>query len=340
MNAHRLSGLLLVWLLPLTSRSAMTTGRDPPTSDPQLTTRAAHPGSGPPQSEENTTLKRWPQTSTTALQTEAPATFSTQLQRHDPTPAGQVTAGQGPGTRDEVSARPSTPETSTETGPSTDASTASGLTDATSTLAAPLAGTTAVVPTTTPPTRATTKAGVPATAPSRTAPRAATRPQKEEAPPGKKVGLESRHAAVVSWVIGGTLVLMLLSFLLIYLKKRKLKEQQMTTKDWAGPSPFIEKGEDDGQDAPRSSHRISLSSFLPRPLSRRLSLLPEVDEELVDINPGTTFGDGHGEAPSAQQGAGQVEERPVPGTTPSTKPQVGSLAEASPPNGVGDTAQG
>lgn len=133
-----------------------------------------------------------------------------------------------------------------------------------------------------------------------------TRAVKEE---GKKSVKVDGNGAVVAWVIGATLVLMMLSFLFIYIKKRKLKEQQITSKNWAGPSPFIENGEDSGQAKPHSSNRISLSSFLPLRASRRLSLLPEADEELEDVGPGSTFGDRQREASSAQQVAGgRVQE--------------------------------
>lgn len=101
---------------------------------------------------------------------------------------------------------------------------------------------------------------------------------------------------VVAGLIGGALVLMMVGFLVIYIKKRKLQRQQITTNDWAGPSPFLEGGADNGQVTLRSSNRISLSSFLPQRLSKRLSLLPETDEELEDMTPGITFGNTHQES--------------------------------------------
>ncbi len=104
---------------------------------------------------------------------------------------------------------------------------------------------------------------------------------------------ETSHSKAVAGLIGGALVLMMVGFLVIYIKKRKLQKQQITTRDWAGPSPFLEGGADNGQVTLRSSNRISLSSFLPQRLSKRLSLLPETDEELEDMTPGTTFGDKH-----------------------------------------------
>lgn len=173
----------------------------------------------------------------------------------------------------------------------------------------------------------------------------ATKAPKKKAVPRKTAKYEFNHGAVVGWVIGGTLVLMMLSFLVIYIQKHKLKEQQITTKNWAGPSPFIENGQDGSQDGVRSSHRISLSSFLPQRMSRRLSLLPEADEELEDISPGTTFGDRHPEASSAQQGAGQEaegrkgEEEEKKNSGQTDTPTSVNL-EALALNGVGERAEG
>lgn len=84
---------------------------------------------------------------------------------------------------------------------------------------------------------------------------------------------------------------MMLGFLVIYLQKRKLKKQQVTTRDWAGPSPFLDGGAGRGQVELRSNNHISLSGFLPQRLSKRLSLLPETEEEMEDLTPGSTFGD-------------------------------------------------
>lgn len=84
---------------------------------------------------------------------------------------------------------------------------------------------------------------------------------------------------------------MVIGFLVIYIKKRKLQKQQISTTNWAGPTPFLESGADNGQVTLRSSNRISISSFLPQRLSKRLSLLPEVGEEMEDITVGSTFGE-------------------------------------------------
>ncbi|XP_044057170.1 mucin-5AC-like [Siniperca chuatsi] len=122
-----------------------------------------------------------------------------------------------------------------------------------------------------------------------------TKAKKRQDPPEKnaKSKKETNHSKAVAGLIGGALVLMMVGFLVIYMKKRKLQRQQITTRDWAGPSPFLEGGADNGQVTLRSSNQISLTSFLPQRLSKRLSLLPETDEELEDMTPGTTFGDKH-----------------------------------------------
>lgn len=120
-----------------------------------------------------------------------------------------------------------------------------------------------------------------------------TKAKKKQDPPQKKPPQGKNDSIAVAGLIGGALVLMMVGFLVIYIKKRKLQKQQITTSDWAGPSPFLEGGADNGQVTLRSSNRISFSSFLPQRLSKRLSLLPETDEELEEIKPGTTFGSKH-----------------------------------------------
>uniref|UniRef100_A0A8C4DBY7 Uncharacterized protein n=2 Tax=Dicentrarchus labrax TaxID=13489 RepID=A0A8C4DBY7_DICLA len=111
----------------------------------------------------------------------------------------------------------------------------------------------------------------------------------------------TNHSKAVAGVIGGSLVFMMVGFLVIYVKKRKLQRQQITTSEWAGPSPFLEGGADNGQVTLRSSNRISLSSFLPQRLSKRLSLLPEADEELEDLTAGTTFGNKRQESTAGRE---------------------------------------
>ncbi|XP_031694185.1 mucin-5B-like [Anarrhichthys ocellatus] len=117
---------------------------------------------------------------------------------------------------------------------------------------------------------------------------------KERRPGGKeKPAKGSNHSKAVAGVIGGALVVMMVGFLLIYIKKRKLQKQQITTGDWAGPSPFLEGGANNGQVTMRPSNRTSLSSFLTQRLSKRLSTLPDAGEELEDLTPASTFGGEH-----------------------------------------------
>ncbi|XP_026227378.1 protein EVI2B [Anabas testudineus] len=104
---------------------------------------------------------------------------------------------------------------------------------------------------------------------------------------------ETNHGKIVAGLIGAALIVMMLGFLVIFIKKQRLQKQQITTTDWAGPSPFLEGAAENGLQTRRSSNRISLSSFLPHRLSKRLSLLPETDEEMQDMTGGTTFGDQH-----------------------------------------------
>lgn len=119
----------------------------------------------------------------------------------------------------------------------------------------------------------------------------------------------SNPGNAVAAIIGGALLLMMVGFVGIYMKKRKIQKQQITTTDWAGPSPFLEAGSNDDQTTKRSSNRISLNSFLPQRLSKRLSLLPETDEELEDMTPGITFGGNHQENSVGQKLEGdEVQE--------------------------------
>lgn len=156
---------------------------------------------------------------------------------------------------------------------------------------------------------------------------------KERRPGGKEEPAKgSNHSKAVAGVIGGALVVMMVGFLLIYIKKRKLQKQQITTGDWAGPSPFLEGGANNGQVTMRPSNRISLSSFLTQRLSKRLSTLPDAGEELEDLTPASTFGGEHKgslfgrEAGGSDGGgsngpAGDVPERKSNGDAPTETPE-------------------
>ncbi|CAF93228.1 unnamed protein product [Tetraodon nigroviridis] len=236
---------------------------------------------------------------------------------------GPAEVSVGPGTL-------ATAEAPTETGPTppgTDATTSS-IRNASSIPTSPPPGATAAGSATAPPTGPTNPADQTTTARG-----VFSKPPKKKAAPGKKA--KSNSGTVVGWLIGSTLVLMMLSFLVIYFKKRKLNQQQISTKNWAGPSPFIESGQDDGPDGARSSHRVSLSSFLPQRMSRRLSLLQEAEEEMEDISPGTTFGDRHQEA-EGRKGEDEAEETAVPAATPTSARPTEPLS----PNGAVEPTQG
>lgn len=146
----------------------------------------------------------------------------------------------------------------------------------------------------------------------------------------KILGNQTNSGKVVGGVIGGALCLMMVGFLVIYIKKNRLQKQQLTATDWAGPSPFLESDNENGKVTLRTSNRISLSSFLPQRLSKRLSLLPERDEELQDMTPGATFGGKHLEGISGQSANGKnVQEQTGSVVVDSEEKNKGQCAETS-----------
>ncbi|XP_057695692.1 uncharacterized protein LOC130917925 [Corythoichthys intestinalis] len=98
------------------------------------------------------------------------------------------------------------------------------------------------------------------------------------------------HSKVVAGLIGAALLVMIVGIVIIFVKKRKLQKQQITTNDWAGPSPFLSHGDDNGQVPLRSSSQIPLVSFLSQRISKRLSFLPEIKEESDSTTTASTFG--------------------------------------------------
>lgn len=150
-----------------------------------------------------------------------------------------------------------------------------------------------------------------------------TKTTEDSVQPDRSQG--STHGKTVAGIIGGALLVMMLGFLVILVKKRKLQKQQITSSDWAGPSPFLESSAENGQITRQSSNRISLSSFLPQRLSKRLSLLPETEEELEDMTPGTTFGDKHEESTFGQK----VDRTVAPETNTADSPQNDLLSTNS-----------
>lgn len=117
-----------------------------------------------------------------------------------------------------------------------------------------------------------------------------TQVKKAKDPPQENSNKRENSGIIVASIIGGTLVMMIIGFIAIFVQRKKYKQQQVLTKDWAGPSPFLENNTDNGHVNLTASNRISFASFLPQRMSRKLSLLPEEDQELDDIMTGTTFG--------------------------------------------------
>lgn len=118
----------------------------------------------------------------------------------------------------------------------------------------------------------------------------ATEVKKQKNPPQDNSKKSDTPGIIVASIIGGALAMMIIGFIVIFIRSKKYKQQQVQTKDWAGPSPFLENNTNNGHVSLTSSNRISFSSILPQRLSRKLSLLPEEDQELDDIMTGTTFG--------------------------------------------------
>ncbi|XP_015255848.1 PREDICTED: protein EVI2B [Cyprinodon variegatus] len=138
---------------------------------------------------------------------------------------------------------------------------------------------------------------------------------------------DTPHGKIVAAVIGAALLLMILGFLVIFIyKQRHQKKQQPSA--WAGPSPFLEGDANNGNVELRSSNRISLTSFLPQRLSKRLSLLQDPTEmkeiplrdTFEEKHQGSTFGqtvDGNAAQEKSYKSAaeiksgGEAEERVV-----------------------------
>ncbi|XP_029025966.3 protein EVI2B isoform X2 [Betta splendens] len=92
------------------------------------------------------------------------------------------------------------------------------------------------------------------------------------------------HGRIAAGLMGGALMVMIIGFLVIFFKKRMLQKQQITTTDWAGPSPFLDSVAENAVINQMSSNQISLGGVLPQRLSKRLS-------EWQDMTGDTTFTD-------------------------------------------------
>lgn len=99
---------------------------------------------------------------------------------------------------------------------------------------------------------------------------------------------KSNPGPIVASLIGSSIFLMFIAFVVVWVRNHQKKQKQTDNPDWAGPSPFIEADIQPNlptvnEDGPFQRHelkRISLHSFLPQQLSKRLSILSLVDEEV------------------------------------------------------------
>ncbi|XP_062409141.1 protein EVI2B [Sardina pilchardus] len=192
-----------------------------------------------------------------------------------------------------------------------------------------------------PSTNATPSSTQPATAP--TAGHASTRPQKPTTmrsttrrtahpvkPPTPAPTETSGTIAAI--LIGLILLVMFVGIIVIMVKKRQWQRRQRENSDWAGPSPFL-----DGSTQPhfstdstrQESKRISIAGFLPQNLSKRNSLLDDMDEGLdMDVLAGTTFGQNH-----------HVETKPANGTFQEKKREIENEQDTQTINSASETVQ-
>ncbi|KAJ8256978.1 hypothetical protein COCON_G00191300 [Conger conger] len=149
-------------------------------------------------------------------------------------------------------------------------------------------------------------------------------------PSGGGSGGGSNTGVVVAVLLGGTLLVMLVVIGFIMYRRRHFRERQLNDGTWAGPSPFLDgssavagdprlMADEEGEDRPQDSKRISLMGFFPRGFSRRLSHLKEVDEQVLmtDVTVGSTFGQAqeielgstNGKPPDQNQGSTQGQNQ-------------------------------
>lgn len=140
-----------------------------------------------------------------------------------------------------------------------------------------------------------------------TAIKAIAKPKAPIGPP--RSDREDFPGIVVAVLIGGALLLMMASFAVIFLRMRRRQSRQLVNTAWAGPSPFLDGGVGHGgQVEMRASNRISLSGFLPQRLSKRMSLLKEVDET-KHLTAGVTFGREKDDEVTTENGIALVDEK-------------------------------
>lgn len=136
---------------------------------------------------------------------------------------------------------------------------------------------------------------------SETTPTTQTDTTKTTTPKSSKDKKERHPGHIVASLIGSILFLMFVGFVVVFIRNHQMKKKQMEYSDWAGPSPFIEADihpnlqtiNEDGSFHRQGSNRISLHSFLPQQLSKRLSMLSSMNEEvpLEDTQASSTSGE-------------------------------------------------
>ncbi|XP_026780749.3 protein EVI2B [Pangasianodon hypophthalmus] len=155
---------------------------------------------------------------------------------------------------------------------------------------------------------------------------------------------KSHPGQIVASLIGSILFLMFVAFVVVLLRNHQIKKKQTENPDWAGPSPFIDADiqpnlptiNEDGPFHRQESKRISLHSFLPQRLSKRLSMLSPMDEEvpLEDTQASSTFGQSdvqplHGKATPDQIQTHEANSPPSEVSSDSNIPETVSVPPAA-----------
>ncbi|XP_060800028.1 mucin-2 [Neoarius graeffei] len=165
--------------------------------------------------------------------------------------------------------------------------------------------------------------------------------------PPIKDGDKKRHPGpIVASLIGSILLLMLVAFAVAFIRSHKMKKKQMEYSDWAGPSPFIEAGshsnlptiKEDGSFHNLESKRISLRSFIPQQLSKRLSMLNSMNEDipLQDTQASSTFGEHNAQPLNGKATPDQIQiheaYNPAAEISSDSIPETGSILPATEDN--------
>ncbi|TSN39282.1 hypothetical protein Baya_9137 [Bagarius yarrelli] len=129
---------------------------------------------------------------------------------------------------------------------------------------------------------------------------------------------KSHPGPVIASLICSILFLMFVAFVVVVLRNRQIRKKKSENTDWAGPSPFIESDIQPNQSAineegpfyQREYRKVSLHSFLPQRLSKRLSMFSPTDEEIPieDIQTSSTFGPGKFQPPNGKATPDQLHE--------------------------------